>query len=111
GWIITFFDRASNLLLKMLRIEPVHDVEHSATARDLEYIVAESRDTGDLPEELSVLLDRILDFPDQDVEHAMISRPRVDVIRVEQTLDEVWEEMSSGHSRYPVLNDDDEVVG
>ena len=111
GWIITFFDRASNLLLKVLRIEPVHDVEHSATARDLEHIVAESRDTGDLPEELSVLLDRILDFPDQDVEHAMISRPRVDVIRVEQTLDEVWEEMSSGHSRYPVLNDDDEVVG
>lgn len=111
GWIITFFDHASNLLLKVLRIEPVHDVEHSATARDLEHIVAESRSTGDLPEELSVLLDRILDFPEQDVEHAMISRPRVDVVRDDQTLEEVWAEMSSGHSRYPVLSHDDEVVG
>ena len=111
GWIIAFFDKASNLLLRLLRITPVHDVEHSATARDLEHIVAASRDNGDLPEELSVLLDRILDFPEQDVEHAMISRPRVDVIRARQTLDELWAEMSTGHSRYPVLDDDDEIVG
>ncbi len=64
GWLITLFDAASNLLLRLLRIEPVHDVEHSATVRDLEHIVAESRDAGgDLPTELSTLLDRILDFP------------------------------------------------
>ena len=31
GWLITLFDASSNLLLRMLRIEPVHDVEHSAT--------------------------------------------------------------------------------
>ncbi len=50
-------------MLRALKIEPVHDVEHSATARDLEHIVAESRDAGELPRELSTLLDRILDFP------------------------------------------------
>jgi CBS domain containing-hemolysin-like protein len=111
GWLITIFDHASNLLLKAVRIEPVHDVEHSATVRDLEHIVADSRDSGDLPEELSVLLDRILDFPEQDVEHAMISRPRVDVVRVEDTLDEVWQHMSTGHSRYPVLDVEDQVAG
>lgn len=111
GWLIKVFDQASNLLLKAIRIEPVHDVEHSATVRDLEHIVADSRVSGDLPEELSVLLDRILDFPEQDVEHAMISRPRVDVIRPDETLDEVWAHMSNGHSRYPVLDDHDEVIG
>src|SRR5689334_20224811 len=42
GWLIQVFDRASNQLLKLLGIEPAHDVEHSATARDLEHIVAES---------------------------------------------------------------------
>lgn len=111
GWLIRVFDQASNLLLKLVRIEPVHDVEHAATVRDLESIVAESRDSGDLPEELSVLLDRILDFPEQDVEHAMIPRARVDVVHDDATLDEVWRQMSTGHSRYPVLSDDDEVVG
>lgn len=111
GWLITVFDQASNLLLKLVRIEPVHDVEHSATVRDLESIVAASRVSGDLPEELWVLLDRILDFPEQDVEHAMISRPRVDIVRIDETLDSVWQDMSTGHSRYPVLDGDDQVVG
>lgn len=35
GWLIKIFDASLNLLLRALRIEPVHDVEHSATARDL----------------------------------------------------------------------------
>ena len=111
GWLIRIFDHASNVLLRMLRIEPVHDLEHSATVRDLEHIVADSRASGDLPRELSVLLDRIIDFPEQDVEHAMIPRARVDVVRVEDTNARVRELMSIGHSRYPVLDADDQVVG
>ncbi|WP_217616099.1 hemolysin family protein [Cellulomonas sp. GbtcB1] len=111
GWLIRVFDSASNALLRLLRIEPVHDVEHSATARDLEHIVAESAESGDLPRELSVLLDRILDFPEQDVEHAMIPRSRVDVVRAGATVADVREQMASGHSRYPVLSADDEVLG
>lgn len=111
GWLIWIFDQASNLLLKAVRIEPVHDVEHSATVRDLEHIVADSRVSGDLPEELSVLLDRILDFPEQDVQHAMIARSRVDSVRPDDTLEEIWQRMSLGHSRYPVLDEGDQVVG
>lgn len=111
GWLIHIFDQASNTLLRALRIEPVHDVEHSATARDLEHIVADSRESGDLPSELSVLLDRILDFPLRDVEHAMIPRARVDVVHEDDTLAQVRVQMSTGHSRYPVLSTDDQVIG
>lgn len=110
GWLIWIFDQSSNLLLKALRIEPVHDVEHSATARDLEHIVAESRESGDLPHELSMVLDRILDFPRQDVEHAMIPRSRVGAVEIHDTVEHVRTEMASGHSRYPVL-DDERVAG
>ncbi len=111
GWLIWVFDQSSNLLLRALRIEPVHDVEHSATPRDLEHIVAESRQSGDLPEELSLLLDRILDFPGRDVEHAMIPRTRVDVVRDTETVARVRGLMSTGHSRYPVLDREEEIVG
>lgn len=103
GWLIALFDAASNLLLRLLRIEPVHDVEHSATVRDLEHIVAESRDTGDLPPELSTLLDRILDFPTRTAEHSMIPRARVDVVHVDEPVDRVLAKMSGGHTRYPVV--------
>ena len=35
---------------------------------------------SNLPAELSMMLDRILDFPNRDVEHAMIPRPRVGTV-------------------------------
>lgn len=112
GWLIWFFDQSSNLLLRALRIEPVHDVEHSATARDLDSIVADSRASGDLPPELSMLLDRIIDFPEQDAEHAMIPRHRVDTVLETDTLGQLRELMATGHSRYPVLSAaDGDVTG
>ncbi|QNG20656.1 HlyC/CorC family transporter [Rhodococcus triatomae] len=112
GWLIWLFDQSSNLLLRALRIEPVHDVEHSATARDLEHIVAESRDTGELPRELSTLLDRVLDFPTRTAEHAMIARSRVDTVPDDQPITEVLERMSTGHTRYPVVGDTvDDLLG
>lgn len=112
GWLIWVFDQSSNLLLRALRIEPVHDVEHAATARDLEHIVEDSRDSGDLPLELSMLLDRILDFPRRTAEHAMIPRARVDAVEDDVLLGEVRSLMAQGHSRYPVLDrETDDVVG
>jgi CBS domain containing-hemolysin-like protein len=112
GWLIRLFDHASNLLLKVLRIEPVHDVEHAATPRDLEHIVAESRDSGDLPVELSTLLDRTLDLHERAAEHAMIPRPRVTTVAGDQPISRVVELMAGGHSRLPVLGEDvDDVVG
>ncbi|WP_241386714.1 hemolysin family protein [Rhodococcus sp. CH91] len=112
GWLITLFDASSNLLLRALRIEPVHDVEHSATPRDLEHIVAESRETGELPRELSTLLDRILDFPTRTAEHAMIPRARVDYVRADEPLTGVLEKMSTGHTRYPVVGEStDDLLG
>lgn len=110
GWLIWVFDQSSNLLLKLLGIQQVHDVEHSATARDLEHIVADSRASGDLPDELSNLLDRILDFPTRDVGHAMIPRSRVDSVRADDTLAHVRRLMATGHSRYPVLSADGEDI-
>jgi len=112
GWLIWVFDQASNLLLRSLKIEPVHDLEHAATARDLEHIVEESRHSGDLPVELSMMLDRILDFPSRDVEHAMIPRTRVDVVSDADDLGQLRERMAAGHSRYPVLSAaTDDIVG
>nr|WP_221195328.1 hemolysin family protein [Hoyosella altamirensis] len=103
GWLIKLFDASSNLLLRTLRIEPVHDVEHSANPRDLEHIVAESRDTGELPKELSTLLDRILDFPTCTAEHAMIPRSRVDYVSLDEPVVQVLAKVSTGHTRYPVV--------
>jgi CBS domain containing-hemolysin-like protein len=112
GWLIWLFDQSSNLLLRALRMQPVHDVEHSATARDLEHIVAVSRAAGDLPRDLSTLLERVLDFPTRTAEHAMIPRTRVDTVRSDESINAVLTRMAAGHTRYPVVGEStDDLLG
>lgn len=111
GWLISFFDLASNTVLRMLRVEPVHDLDSSATAEDLEHIIDDSRASGDLPEELSIMLDRILDFPDRDVEHAMIPRARVSVVEPGTSIAQMRTLMAQGHTRYPVIGELEVPVG
>ncbi|WP_353813581.1 hemolysin family protein [Agromyces sp. SYSU T00266] len=111
GWLITLFDAASNAVLRLIRVEPVHDVDSSATAEDLEHIIDDSRASGDLPDELSILLDRILDFPRRDVEHAMVPRVRVDVVAPDTPIADLRTIMASGHTRYPVIGDREEPIG
>ncbi|BAU95577.1 hypothetical protein N24_1315 [Corynebacterium suranareeae] len=111
GWLIKFFDLSSNALLKLLRIEPVEDVDSSATTKDLPHIVASSRDSGDLDDSTSLSLDRLLDFPTHDVGHAMIPRSRVGVVDPDTTINEVRSLMAVAHTRYPVIDENHVPVG
>lgn len=111
GWLITFFDFASNALLRLFRIEPVEDVDSSATAQDLPHIVASSRDSGVLNNSMSLSLDRLLDFPSHDVGHAMIPRSRVGAVDPETTIAEVKALMRKAHTRYPIIDDNHVPIG
>ena len=111
GWLIGLFDKSANLLLRAFRIEPVHDLDVTASVMDLPHIIEDSRDSGDLPVELSVMMDRILDFPQQDVEHAMVPRSQVDWVSPGTSLDDLRALMAQAHTRYPVIDDEDTPVG
>ncbi|MCD2192409.1 hemolysin family protein [Actinomycetospora endophytica] len=103
GWLIRIFDAASNALLGLLRIEPVHDVEHSATPRDLAAIIDDSRVSGDLRPDLARLLDRAVSFDERTARAAMVPRPRVAWAASEATAASLVPRMAAAHSRYPVL--------
>lgn len=111
GWLIIGFDKSSDALLKLLRIQPVHDLDSSATVSDLEHIIDDSRVSGDLPDDLSLVLDRILDFGSRTVEHAMIPRARVDAVRDDLAVSDVRQLMATAHSRYPVIDADQRPIG
>ena len=111
GWLITLFDASANALLRLFRIEPLEDVDSTATRRDLEHIVSASRESGDLDTGTSLVLDRLLDFHEYDVEHAMVPRSRTDVVDTSTTIGEVRALMAKAHTRYPVISDDHDPVG
>ncbi|MCJ7857478.1 hemolysin family protein [Corynebacterium kalidii] len=103
GWLVAFFDWSSNALLRLVGVTPVEDVDSTADRKDLGRIVADSRASGVLPRDLSMLIDRILDFPDRTVEHAMVPRARLGEMGPSTTVAEARVRMAGGHTRYPVL--------
>ena len=111
GWFITFFDWTAESFIKLLGIDPVDDVDASASREDLEAVIEDSRESGDLDDRTYMVLDRMLDFPDQDVDHAMIPRSRVDVLEPDQTVAEARQEMHQSHTRFPVIDDEHNPVG
>jgi len=111
GPIIWVFDKAAEKLLRLFGQEPVHDVEQAASAADLIHVVSQSAEQGELDVELAELLERMIDFPQRDVEHAMVPRSRVDIVRADDTVEHVRDLMAYDHTRYPVLDDDDRIVG
>jgi CBS domain containing-hemolysin-like protein len=112
GWLIRLFDAAANALLRRLRIEPAHDVEHAATARDLAHILAASQASGALPGELSTVLARTLELRERTAEHAMTPRPRLAAIGGAEPVSAALHRMVSGHSRLPVFGGGiDDVIG
>ncbi|GGM70415.1 membrane protein [Thermopolyspora flexuosa] len=112
GPVIRLFDGAATRLLRRIGVEPVEHVEHGATPEELSRIIAESEAAGELPHRLSELLERALEFGDRTAEDVMVPRPRVVSLRADRTVADVLDALKrAGHSRYPVLDSGDDVVG
>ncbi|MGR6913331.1 hemolysin family protein [[Actinomadura] parvosata] len=112
GPVVKLFDSAATGLLRRVGIEPVEEVEHGATPEELSRIIAESTQAGELPARLSDLLERALEFGDRTAEEIMVPRPRVVVLRATQPIGDLLAVMRDcGHSRYPVVGEDGDVVG
>ena len=113
GPLIRLFDAAAVRLLRRVGIEPIEELPSGATPKDLEQIIAESREEGHLDAEMSTLLDRGLDFRELTAGEAMVPRVDVHVVRADEPVSRVVELLDTGHSRFPVRGTEgvDDVVG
>jgi CBS domain containing-hemolysin-like protein len=113
GPVIRLFDVAAAKLLRRIGIEPIEELPEGATAEDLEQIIAESRAGGHLDPELSLLLDRGLDFRRRTAAEVMVPRVDVHTVRATDPVSRVVALMDTGRSRFPVRAGDgvDEIVG
>lgn len=112
--VVRLFDRTSVRLLRLVGIEPVEQLAEGATVEDLEQIIAEARQSGQLDPETSRLLDRGLDFRTHTAAEAMMPRVSVTTVDADQPLTEVVALLErTGHARFPVLGPGgvDDIVG
>ncbi|MDN5794301.1 MAG: hemolysin family protein [Intrasporangium sp.] len=112
GPVVRLFDSASTRLLRAVGIEPVEELDHSATAEDLTSIIDESHAGGLLADELSGTLERGLRLHRLTADDALTPRVRTVTIGAQATVSDLVALLDSGHSRFPVTGRDrDDIVG
>ncbi|MTV25751.1 HlyC/CorC family transporter [Nitriliruptoraceae bacterium ZYF776] len=120
GWFVTLLrplilvlNGAANLLVRLVRVEPVDEHKLVHTPQELALAVRESGDLGTIEGEDAQVLGAALRLAEIDAEDAMT--PRIDLVAIadDASLDEVLEvARDSGHTRLPVFHGDpDHVVG
>jgi CBS domain containing-hemolysin-like protein len=120
GWFVTvlrplivLLNGVANLLVRLVRVEPVDEHKLVHTPDELALALAESRNLGTIADQDARVMGAALRLSTIDAESAMT--PRVDLHAVEDTatLPEVLDVAErSGHTRIPVFHDDiDNIVG
>ena len=111
GPLIGFFDAASNSLLRSVGIEPVEELTDVVSLEELDTIIAESLKEGSLDAGQADLLEHVLAFRELRAADTATHRVDVETIEADATCEDLRELVGARHSRFPVMGDDDQVVG
>ncbi len=110
---VRLLNGSANGLLRLVGIEPKEELSGARTAEELSSLVRRSAMEGSLDVDTATLLNRTLLFASHDASEVMTPRPRVVSVKRTESAASVLElARTTGHSRFPVLDDDiDDVVG
>ncbi|MGA7269689.1 MAG: hemolysin family protein [Acidimicrobiia bacterium] len=110
--VIRLFNSSANWAVRLIGIEPRDELAGLRSLQELEMMVRASSAEGELDEQETSLLTRAIAFGEKDAADAMVPRVSVLGLPVESTVAELRSlSVSTGHSRFPVYEDDlDDVV-
>ncbi len=111
GPVIRLFDGAANRLLRLIGVEPVEELRGAVSTEELDLIVDSSAESGHLTVSQAALLERAIDFGELEASDAMVPWNRVVTVGTSASASDLRDLMSSTHSRFPVVDDDDRVQG
>ncbi len=111
--LIFILDRATALVLRLLRMEPIGGHQSVFTLEELKLIVRESQVGGAIEAQQEEMLQKVFQFRDRQVNEAMIPRPEVVGIEADATVQDLIQLFAgASHARFPVYQDDlDNIVG
>jgi CBS domain containing-hemolysin-like protein len=111
--LIAALDRATALVLRLLRMEPIAGHQTVYTLDELKLILRESQESGTIEAQQEQMLQKVFRFGDRQVHEAMIPRPEVVGIESDTTVQDLLALFSeASHARFPVYEEDlDNIVG
>jgi CBS domain containing-hemolysin-like protein len=113
GPLIRLLNGSANKVLHAVGVEPQEELSSARTPEELAALVRRSAEVGTLDEATATLLTRSLGFSARTAADVMTPRVRMQALRREgSAADVVRLARTTGHSRFPVLEEDvDDVVG
>ncbi len=112
GWLIRLLNGSANALVRRLGVEPQEELRSARSSTELASLVQRSADQGTLDPETAGLMERSVEFGTRSAGEIMTPRVRTLTLEDGDRAAAVIElARQSGHSRFPVLDGEDTVVG
>jgi CBS domain containing-hemolysin-like protein len=109
---IRFLNGSANAAVRRLGLEPQEELRSARSSTELASLISRSASVGTLDPDTAELMERSVEFGTRTAGEIMT--PRVRTLSLEEgdrALQVIELARTSGHSRFPVLNADDTVVG
>lgn len=109
---IWLMNSMSNSFLRLVKIHPASEHEIHST-EELQLLVKQSADSGEIEEENYEIIKNAFDFTDHSAKQIMVPRQNISSIDIEEPIEEIINKiMDGGYSRLPVYKDSiDNVIG
>jgi len=110
---IVVFNGAANAFTRALGVPPASETDETLGERELLRVLTRSGEEGDIDVAEVTMIERVFDLDDIVVREVMVPRPDVVSVPADASLSDLQSIiLEAGHTRYPVLDtDDDQVIG
>ena len=111
---IVVFNGTANAFTRSIGVPPASEAEETLGERELLRVLTRSGEEGDIDIREVRMIERVFDLDDLAIREVMVPRPDVISVPADASLSELRSiVLETGHTRYPVLDADDEeqVVG
>ena len=109
---IRVLNGSANMIVRRLGIEPQEELRSARSSQELASLVQRSADQGTLDADTAELVERSVEFGTRTAAEIMTPRVRTTTVEDGDRVSSVIElARQSGHSRFPVLDAEDTVVG
>ncbi len=105
-------NKMSNAALRLMKIHPASEQEIHST-EELQLLVKQSADSGEIEEENYEIIKNAFDFTDHSAKQIMVPRQNIASIDIEEPVEDIITKiMDGGYSRLPVYKDSiDNIIG
>ena len=109
---IRVLNGSANAIVRRLGVEPQEELRSARSSTELASLIQRSADVGTLDPDTAELMERSVEFGTRTAGEIMTPRVRTHSLEVNDRASAVIElTRGTGNSRFPVLDDDDTVVG